>query len=59
MIEKCSVCGNKLEDDVKFCPDCGEKILPVQETKKVETKTKAKTEKKKTTTKFSLPKLSW
>ena len=57
MIEKCSVCGNKLEDDVKFCPDCGEKIPPVQETKKVETKTKAKTKKKKTTTKFSLPKL--
>ena len=58
MIEKCSVCGNKLEDDVKFCPDCGEKIPSVQETKKVETKTKAKTKKKKTTTKFSLPKLS-
>ena len=58
MIEKCSVCGNKLEDDVKFCPDCGEKIPSVQETKKVETKTKVKTKKKKTTTKFSLPKLS-
>ena len=58
MIEKCSVCGNKLEDDVKFCPDCGEKVPSAQETKKVETKTKAKTKKKKTTTKFSLPKLS-
>jgi uncharacterized OB-fold protein len=60
MIEKCSVCGNKLEDEVKFCPDCGEKVPPAQETKKVETKTKskAKTKKKKTTTKFSLPKLS-
>ena len=53
MIEKCSVCGNKLEDDVKFCPDCGEKIPSVQETK-----TKVKTKKKKTTNKFSLPKLS-
>ena len=60
MIKKCSVCGNELEDDVKFCPDCGEKVPPVQETKKVETKTKskAKTKKKKTMTKFSLPKLS-
>ena len=57
MIEKCSVCGNKLEDDVKFCPDCGEKVLSAQETEKVETKTKSKAKKKKTT-KFSLPKLS-
>jgi hypothetical protein len=60
MIEKCSVCGNKLEDDVKFCPDCGEKVPPAQETEKVEikAKSKAKTKKKKTTIKFSLPKLS-
>ncbi len=60
MVENCSECGNKLEDDVKFCPDCGEKVPPVQETEKVEikAKSKAKTKKKKTTIKFNLPKLS-
>ena len=60
MVENCSVCGNKLEGDLKFCPECGEKIPLAKETKKIETKTKskAKTKKKKTTTKFSLPKLS-
>ena len=58
MIKKCSVCGNELEEDAKFCPDCGEKVPSVQETEKIETKTKAKIKKKKTTTKFNLPKLS-
>ena len=60
MVENCSECGNKLEDDVKFCTECGEIIPPAKETKKVETKTKskAKTKKKKTTVKFNLPKLS-
>ena len=60
MVENCSVCGNKLEDDVKFCPECGEKAPPAKEIKKIETKTKskAKTKKKKTTVKFNLPKLS-
>ena len=60
MVENCSECGNKLKDDVKFCPECGEKTPPAKEIKKVETKTKskAKTKKKKTTVKFNLPKLS-
>jgi len=65
MVENCSVCGNKLDGDLKFCPECGEKIPLAKETtkkeiKKVETKTKlkAKTKKKKTTPKFSLPKIS-
>ena len=58
MVENCSECGNKLEDDVKFCPECGEKAPPAQEIKKVETKTKTKTKKKKTTVKFSFSKLS-
>jgi len=56
MVENCSECGNKLEDDVKFCPECGEKAPPAQEIKKIETKTKTK--KKKTTVKFSFSKLS-
>jgi len=60
MVENCSECGNKLEDDVKFCPECGEKAPPAKEIKKIETKTKskAKTKKKKTTVKFSFSKLS-
>ncbi len=59
MVENCSICGSKLEDEVKFCPECGEKIPLARETKKVETKvkSKAKTKKKKTTIKFSLPKI--
>lgn len=58
MVENCSECGNKLEDDVRFCPECGEKAPPAKEIKKIETKSKAKTKKKKTTVKFNLPKLS-
>ena len=66
MVEKCSVCGNEWEEDVKVCPDCGEKVTPVEETKKtnkVETKTKAKskpkTKKKENKIKFSIPKISF
>ena len=65
MVEKCSICGNKLEEDVKFCPDCGEKIAPAKETKKtkkvetkVKDKTKTTTKKKKNKIKFSIPKIS-
>jgi len=65
MVEKCTVCGNKLEDDVKFCPDCGEKIAPAKETKKtnkeetkIKTKSKTTTKKKKNKIKFSIPKIS-
>ena len=60
MVENCSICGSKLEDDVKFCPECGEKIPLAKETKKVETKvkSKAKTKKKKISIKFILPKIS-
>lgn len=25
----CDTCGTKLEDDAKFCPECGRKIVPV------------------------------
>ena len=61
MVENCSVCGNKLEDDFKFCPECGEKVpIPkkTKTTKKVETKAKTKNKKKKTPIKFTLPKLT-
>ena len=60
MVENCLICGSKLEANVKFCPECGEKIPLAKGTKKVETKikSKAKTKKKKTTTKFILPKIS-
>jgi len=59
MVENCSICGSKLEGDVKFCPECGEQIPLAKETKKVETKVKSKAKtKKKTTVKFSLPKIS-
>lgn len=60
MVEKCSVCGNKLDDDVKFCPDCGEKVATdnkTTKTEKVETKTKTKAKKKQF--KINIPKISF
>jgi len=58
MVENCSVCGKKLDKEMKFCPDCGEKVPLSAQTKKIETKPKQKNKTKRKTLKISWPKIS-
>jgi len=57
MIENCAACGNELDDNVKFCPNCGEKV--VSEKKIEKNNAEFKTKKSNMKLKLNLPKISF